>query len=296
MDALRRTGNGKHGPVSLTPEVPGSRLELEPLIAPPPVAPAPSATADKLPQEAKSEPAGRTVPAVPPPRHALTVGLLGTTALGALAIGIGFEMRPLALPERPHPRALAAVTQAPEAAPESPASPPPHTAGRLDTPLRQAPQAPRNTARKSASKDLSTTPQPDTAIHLQPGAGTGNTTSLAHAAYLGNQLSQAEALYREALQAEPDDLDALRGLGTTLARQHRWAEAGRTYAHARNLAPDDPDLSYNLAVALDRAGQPRAAANHYRQALTLATRSSARFNPAEGAARLRTLTAQEPSP
>lgn len=293
MDALRRTGNGTHGPVPHTPEVPESRLELEPLIAPPPCAPAPAATADKLPQEAKSEPAGRTVPTEPPPRHALTVGLLGATALGALAIGIWFEMRPLALPERPHPRARAAVTRPPEAAPEPPPFPPSHTAERPDTPIRQAPG---NTTRKSAPKDLSTTPQPDTAIRLQPGAGTGNTTSLAHAAYLGNRVSQAEMLYREALQAEPDNLDALRGLGTTLARQHRWAEAGRTYSRARNIAPDDPDLSYNLAVALDRAGQPGAAANHYRQALTLATRSPARFNPAESASRLRTLTAQEPSP
>ena len=301
MDALRRTDGSTQGAAPRTPEAPASRLELEPLINPPP-APAPS-TAGGPPGDAgaKSPPARCTSPVIPPPRHALIVGLAGATALGALAIGIGFEMRPLALPERPHAKAMAAVLPYPEAAPDHPPAPPAPTVENPDMPAPQAhpTRAPANTARSDPKQGLPTTAiQPATAIPLQPGAGAspGSITSLAHAAYLNHDLPQAEMLYREALRAEPDDIDALRGLGTTLAGQHRWAEAGRTYTQARNLAPDDPDLSYNLAVTLDRAGQPGAAATHYRQALALATRSPARFNPAEGAARLRTLASQEPSP
>jgi len=290
LDALRRAEDSR--PAPRPPAAPTSRLELEPLIIPALSTPASGGPSD----DAKPAPLRAPSPTSLPPHQALIVGLASATALGALAIGIWFEMRPLALPERPPPRAAAAVALPPETAPDHQAVPPYATAESPDipTPPARPARAPRNTAHGSLRAGSPTDHPPATAIRLHPGAG--NTTSLAHAAYLGTDLPQAEWLYREALRADPDDIDALRGLGTALARQHRWAEAGHTYSHAHRLAPDDPDLSYNLAVSLDRAGQPGAAAHHYRQALALAAQSPARFNPTEGAARLRTLTAQEPSP
>lgn len=297
LDALRRTEDSKHGPAPRAPAAPASRLELEPLLIPPRSTPA----TGSAPDDTELAPPRGPAPAPRPPHRALIVGLAGgATALGALAIGLWFEMRPLALPERPLPRAAAKVALPPESAPQHQPAPPSSTAESPDlpAPLGHPVRASRATAHSPQNKGLPQAPQPDTAIRLHPGGSTStaSTTYLAHAAYLNNDFHQAELLYREALQADPEDVDALRGLGSTLARQQRWAEAGHTYSHARSLAPDDPDLSYNLAVTFDRAGQPGAAATHYRQALALATRSPAGFNPTEGAARLRPLAPQEPSP
>lgn len=300
-EALRRAEDDRPAPTSRTREMLGPPLELEPLIHQTPPTRTPT-EGEGSPHAIRAEPAGRQPPLRPYPRRILLAGLAGATALVALAIGIGFEMRPLAQAEPSSagtPASTAAL--APQAGPDHPPpAPSDMTAGpnqptaalhKPATPLRKAHLTPHE-SRPTPAK-ANTAP----AIRLKSSAATpDDVISNAHSAFLAHDLPHAEALYREALQATPTSTDALRGLGATLARQQRWAEAGRTYATARNLTPEDPDFAYNMAVALDQGGQPRAAATHYRLALALAARHPARFDQAEGSARLQALISLEPSP
>lgn len=114
-----------------------------------------------------------------------------------------------------------------------------------------------------------------------------------------NQLGEAEAYYRRALEADPKDawaqaallnlkaqadplqvesrLKALAqtqralfychfALGNLYAGQARWSEARRAYQRAVGADPGNPDALFNLAVGFDQLRQPGAAAHFYRQA------------------------------
>lgn len=300
-EALCRAEDSRPAPVSPAREMLVPPLELEPLINQPQPTRTP-AEGEGSPHPNRSESANRTPPLRPYPRRILLAGLAGATALVALAIGIGFEMRPLVQAEPSSagtPASAAAL--APQAGPEHPPPAPsdlPAGPSQPTSAVHKPATTPR-TARLTPHENRHTPARPDTApaIHLKSSAAApDDVMSKAHSAFLAHDLPQAEALYREALQATPTSTDALRGLGATLARQQRWAEARRTYATARTLTPEDPDLAYNMAVALDQGGRPRAAATHYRLALALATRHPARFDRTEGSARLQALTSQEPSP
>lgn len=78
-------------------------------------------------------------------------------------------------------------------------------------------------------------------------------------------------------------------LGNLLAGQRRWPEARFAYAAAVEADPDDPDYRHNLAVALDRLGQTRLAADHYRLALAARAGRPAAFDPEPVRRRLRQL-------
>jgi len=203
-------------------------------------------------------------------------------------------------------------------------------------------------------------------VHFQRGtahtAPAAQLISRAHEAYTASKLPLAQTLYREALAADPASLDALDGLGAialrdgrpaeaeayfrrallarpndpvalaglsrlqasdpqqtetrlknhlasqpdapaphvalaeTLARQQRWAEAQQAWFQAHRLTPDEPDIAYNLAVSLDHLGQRRPAASYYRKALHLADRQPARFSREHCETRLQTLQTPEPAP
>ncbi len=113
-------------------------------------------------------------------------------------------------------------------------------------------------------------------------------------AYLrANRLAGAAEAYRAALAGDPDDADALLGLGTTLARQGalqkglaalakaaprvntgvaynrfgvaqtmagQFSEAQATFEKGRSVAPDDLDIATNLALAAALAGRSEKAA------------------------------------
>lgn len=295
IEALRGAEDGRGAPAPLPLDPSPPRLALEPLNSPPPPTRAPTESQGE-PPAAPSDQAGSPPPAAYP-RQALLAGLAGTTALMALAVGIGFEMRPLTRAEPAPPGDFASVAPLPEATSDHPLAPAPESPGGPITTSRRAATAPP-VARVAAPENLPAPTHPGTAtvIRLEQTSTNSDTATIqAHAAYLAHDLPRAEALYREALQASPNDSDAQRGLGTILALQQRWAEARRAYTQARSLSPDDPDLAYNLAVTLDQTGQLKAAATHYRQALALAAQSPAHFNLAEGSARLQALL-QEPSP
>jgi Tfp pilus assembly protein PilF len=76
-------------------------------------------------------------------------------------------------------------------------------------------------------------------------------------------------------------------LGNLYARQARWPEAQQAYFDAYHRDSENADYAFNLAVSLDRMGQPAAALRYYRRALQLAQGGKANF---ESRAVLRRIT------
>lgn len=80
------------------------------------------------------------------------------------------------------------------------------------------------------------------------------------------RLDLAEPALRESIRVEPALPDAHFNLGTTLFRQGRFAEAIAEFQEALRLDPAYK-ADYNLALALDAAGDLPAAREHYQAAL-----------------------------
>ncbi|MEO7496802.1 MAG: tetratricopeptide repeat protein [Massilia sp.] len=78
---------------------------------------------------------------------------------------------------------------------------------------------------------------------------------------------QSESRLRALLARAPESAPALFALGNLYARQGRWQEAQQEYFKAYSAAPDNPDYAFNLAVGLDRLGQPALALTYYEKAL-----------------------------
>jgi Flp pilus assembly protein TadD len=79
-------------------------------------------------------------------------------------------------------------------------------------------------------------------------------------------------------------------LGNLYAAQSRWPDAQQAFFDAHRLDSRHPDYALNLAVSLDRLGQPRAARDYYRMALELADHRDANFDTAQIALRLQALS------
>ena len=73
----------------------------------------------------------------------------------------------------------------------------------------------------------------------------------------GGRAVEAEALYRRALDIEPEEAAIHRGLGTALEDQGRTAEAADCYRRCLTLAPDDADGWCDLGMALRRLTRRR---------------------------------------
>ena len=133
---------------------------------------------------------------------------------------------------------------------------------------------------------------------------------------------QAEWLYRQIVEADPQDTVAMaalinsRGqvdpgaaesrlkslsaaqpelaaphfaLGNLYARHGRWNEAQQAYFRAHNAEPDNPDILYYLAISLEQLRQNKLAAQYYSQALAAAQSRPTGFDKALAAARLQAL-------
>jgi Tfp pilus assembly protein PilF/nitrate reductase NapE component len=136
------------------------------------------------------------------------------------------------------------------------------------------------------------------------------------------RLDQAEWLYRQITEADPQDTVAMaalintRGqidpgaaesrlktlsaaqpelaaphfsLGNLYATHGRWNDAQQAYFRAYTAEPDNPDILYNLAISLEHLRQNKLAAQYYSQALTAAQSKPAGFDKARAAARLAVL-------
>jgi tetratricopeptide (TPR) repeat protein len=83
------------------------------------------------------------------------------------------------------------------------------------------------------------------------------------------RLTEAEALYRQALAQSPQDFDALRLLGVVAAQTGRTDEAIATLERALQLRPNSADALVNLGVAMNKAGRYTDAAAAYQRAIQI---------------------------
>lgn len=87
-----------------------------------------------------------------------------------------------------------------------------------------------------------------------------------------------ESRLKTLLYEQPDAPSLYFALGNHYAAQSRWSDAQQAYFSASKYDPDNAVLSFNLAISLDRLGQKKLAAQHYRRALQLDTHNSAGFD------------------
>jgi Flp pilus assembly protein TadD len=145
---------------------------------------------------------------------------------------------------------------------------------------------------------------------------------LAAIAVRQGRVDQAEWLYKQITEADPQDTVAMaalinmRGqmdpsasesrlknlsaaqpelaaphfsLGNLYARHDRWNEAQQAYFRAYSAEPDNPDILYNLAISLEHLRQNKLAAQYYSQAIAAAQTRPAGFDKAQATARLSAL-------
>ena len=82
-------------------------------------------------------------------------------------------------------------------------------------------------------------------------------------------LQQAEAIYRQILQVDPGNADALNPLGVIAGQVGKHDLAVEYISQAIRLRPSDPVLHYNLGKALRHQGQLAAAVAQYQEAIRL---------------------------
>lgn len=145
---------------------------------------------------------------------------------------------------------------------------------------------------------------------------------LAAIAVRQGRAEQAESLYRQITEADPQDTVAMAALinsraqidptaaesrlkslsaaqpelaaphfslGNLYARHGRWNDAQQAYFRAYSAEPDNPDILYNLAISLEHLRQNKLAAQYYSQAIAAAQTRPAGFDKAQATARLQTL-------
>lgn len=81
------------------------------------------------------------------------------------------------------------------------------------------------------------------------------------------RLREAEAMYRDLLESEPEHADALNLLGVICAQTDRTGEARTLLERAARVAPANAAAQFNLGNVLRDLDQPRTALKHYRAAL-----------------------------
>ena len=83
------------------------------------------------------------------------------------------------------------------------------------------------------------------------------------------RLQEAIEHYQQALQLNPDYIEAHDDLGIRFPQIGRLQEAIEHYQQALHLKPDYADAHNDLGVALAKAGRLQEAIDHYQQALLL---------------------------
>jgi tetratricopeptide (TPR) repeat protein len=91
----------------------------------------------------------------------------------------------------------------------------------------------------------------------------------ANALQQAGKLTEAEAIYRQILAAQPTSLRACVALGNTLAGLGRWDKAVETLEQALKLDSHRPEIHFNLGNTHARSGHWEQAVASYRRALAL---------------------------
>lgn len=73
------------------------------------------------------------------------------------------------------------------------------------------------------------------------------------------ELDEAEALYKEILEAQPDMAEAYQNLGYLYMQKEDWAAAQSVYEKALELRPGSSEITTALAVVYQRSGQDERA-------------------------------------
>ena len=88
---------------------------------------------------------------------------------------------------------------------------------------------------------------------------------------------EGESHVKKLLTRNPEQPFLYFTLGNLYARQARWPEAQQAYFDAYHRDGENADYAFNLAVSLDKMGQPATALRYYRRALQLAPDGQANF-------------------
>jgi len=83
------------------------------------------------------------------------------------------------------------------------------------------------------------------------------------------QLGEAESLYRQVLQEQPERGEILFLLGVVCGQQSRFEEADGAYRRALALQPDDGHAIFHLGLTCQNRGLHEEAAEHFRRAVQL---------------------------
>ncbi len=90
---------------------------------------------------------------------------------------------------------------------------------------------------------------------------------------------EACAAYAEAIELDPEMVDAYVNLGCIAHHAGRSTDAVRLYELALERTPDDPVIHFNLGLALEETAGAQAAVTHYEQAVAIdPTFSDAHYN------------------
>ncbi len=274
----------------------------EPLQPPPQAAPVVTArpvAATKPPAPAAEREAAANVfhaktaiVADPGGRRAFWLGLGGLVLLLVLGGGFYFYLETLLPAEvvvvRPPPQPPVPIAQA------AADTPPPEPTATAVPPVVSEPEpapTPAATAEKSspqasvttAKPAVAETPSPTLAATEKSPAAAENesvkvsrsrkaepasnaTATGAYQAFMAGDDATAGRLYRQLLQAEPRNVDALLGLAAIAARQENMDEAARHYAHALELEPRNSVAQAGL-IALMSQADPVAAESRLKSLL-----------------------------
>lgn len=238
LDVMRRAEAG--GPAPANPAEP-LHLEFElPDAVPPPLAKPTPPPADAAPQPVPPAPR----PVVAPPARTGTphwhyVGASGCASALATACWLWLAPAPAAFaPANAAPPPAIASGERPAApAPTLPALQP------TDAPSAAPPPTPASRAPRAEAPRRSTPPaEPAIRFSRSPAVASPLTALLgsAHAAYGAGDLAGAQARYLEALASDPDNLDALDGLGAIALQEGRHERARQYFQRALLVHPLDP--------------------------------------------------------
>ncbi len=300
LDVLRKAeeGHPPPGTVPVRPAPSTMRIELEPLpdAAPPRAAQSPAtahepmATSVSPTTAANLHPPPVPAPSPPPPARPARAAWQPICA-AALTTGLITAAWHWLTPE-PAALAHAAPARLPDLVLEPPASPAPAFESAEETatqPVSKQPVTVMARAQKPEPRPVIHEPaaEHEEAVHFQRGtADTAPAAQLitrAHDAYTTSKLPLAQTLYREALAADPANLDALDGLGAIALRDGHRAEAEAFFRRALLTRPHDPVALAGLSrlqaadpqqtetrLKNSLASQPDAPAPHLALADTLA--------------------------
>jgi Flp pilus assembly protein TadD len=87
------------------------------------------------------------------------------------------------------------------------------------------------------------------------------------AAFDSSYYPKAASAYAHVLKLDPDDVDALRGIGNIDFDQHKYDEAIAAYEHYLSKKPNDPEVRTDLGTMLLSSGSADQAVLQYREVL-----------------------------